>query len=72
VVKSQQDIINPFQLVSEEHAEKGLNLSESCFKITEVEFYRGSSPLSFDLDRKTDSPQEKFGREASEGECTQM
>lgn len=32
-----------------------LNMPSSCFTVTEVEFYRGSSPLSFDLDRKPDT-----------------
>ncbi len=40
----------------QELTEKGLeHIFRSCVKITEVEFYWGRSPLSFDLDRKPDT-----------------
>lgn len=40
----------------QEPTEKGLkHIYWSCCRITEVEFYRGRSPLSFDQDRKPDA-----------------
>jgi len=55
VVSSPQHIVKQVHLATDGSAlKRALNISQSCFKVTEVEFDRASFPLSFDLDRKPD------------------